>query len=209
MWGSGQLARACLLSACLVVSVSTIDTWEQDFRKEFEERQPHAVNITLNVLRKYKVKAEKLGPVLIHCAGAEVKDKFLVASRQGEEYSRVQQFQNAAASCTHVQIVSLLDPRKQPASLTSLQHQICQLPCSNRVLVLEGLSNSTMLVGESLLAQIADKKVVSCGNDGLSTDGWVVIVISDLGADAMEASTAAGIIPHLVPSYSTCDVALT
>ncbi|KAJ1491292.1 hypothetical protein T484DRAFT_1882986 [Baffinella frigidus] len=182
--------------------------FEREVKIRFDT-QPLAVNASLRALGKHKAKTRKLGPAVLHFAGADVTAKRELAEALADQFAAL-----LPPSCAHVaratldassgtgkvcealsgwavcpEQVLVLEgvTRDSMGELEALLQKLTQ----EQVLVLEGVTRDSMAELEALLQKLTQEQlevllqkltqeqVLACGTR--PTDQWTIILVSSLG----------------------------
>ena len=163
-------------------------------RSEFGARQPGAVDAALKALGTLSRKRTRLGPVLIHSAGASVGDKACLTWSIAAEYLKRQSPDAAAAppagqeECAQVQTLFMDDGDSVDSDVAKL----CRAPCAERVVVVDGIAEATVERLEELLVRVLREggEGVCAEHPSLSLARWVFFLVSELGHDRLRCPLA-------------------
>jgi hypothetical protein len=164
--------------------------YEEWIRSEFAS-QPWAVEAGLKVLNTLSRKRNRLGPVLIHFAGASIGHKTCLAWSMAAEYlNRLEPAPMLMPAqqemCAQMQALSMDDVGNIEGDLEKL----CSWPCPERVVVIDGIGEATLPRLEQLLQRLTEEGQRGAGvcpqHPALSLSRWVFFLISELGHDELQ-----------------------
>ena len=144
-------------------------------RIKYGESQPLALNGISDIMNILRGKRRRLEPTLLHFGGAKTNEKACMARAVASELA--QGIKSEEKDCNQVMALSMM---KEGA-----MEWMCRSPCSERVVVIDGIWDETLLSLEKLLVRIFDRTKSPCSKQGVDLVNWVFVIITDMEADEM------------------------